>query len=208
MRRIVGRPPALLLLAFLLLAPAVATPEKAVEQWGLFELELAGPSDGNPFLETEVSAEFTQGAISVTVPGFYDGDGLYRVRFMPDRPGQWHFVTRSDRPALSGHNGSLVVVAPGPGNHGPVRVRNTHHFAYADGTPYRPLGTTAYTWTHRSSETEEQTLQSLANSPFNKIRMAVLPQDHGSEFMPPLRFPFVGTPPRDWNTSRFNLAAS
>lgn len=175
-----------------------------VEQWGMFEIELAGPSDGNPFLDVELSAVFTEGDNSLTVPGFYDGDGIYRVRFMPNRTGEWHYVTRSNRVQLEGHEGTVNAAPPGPGNHGPVRVQNVHHFAYADGTPFRQLGTTAYTWTHRTEGIENQTLRTLADSPFNKMRMAVLPQDHGIKFMPPSRFPFEGTPPRDWDVSRFN----
>lgn len=195
---------AFLVFAGLWLVPCGAHTAEPVEQWGLFEIALPGPSDGNPFLEVEVSAVFTRGTHSITVPGFYDGDGTYRVRFMPDRTGQWRWVTHSNRPELAGRKGSLAVVPPGPGNHGPVRVHNVHHFAYADGTPYRPLGTTAYTWTHRTEEIERQTLETLAHSPFNKMRMAVLPQDHGIEYMPPPRFPFEGKPPREWDFTRFN----
>lgn len=195
---------ALLVLVCHGLAAANALAADRVEQWGLFEIELAGPSDGNPFLDVELSAVFTQENASVTVPGFYDGDGAYRVRFMPSQPGEWHYVTRSNRSDLSGHSGSVAVAPPGPENHGPVRVRDAYHFVYADGTPFRPLGTTAYTWTHRTDELEEQTIQTLAASPFNKVRMAVLPQDFGLKFTPPPRFPFEGNPPRDWDTSRFN----
>jgi Domain of unknown function (DUF5060)/Domain of unknown function (DUF5605)/Protein of unknown function (DUF4038) len=184
---------------------AAAKAAEPVEQWGLFEIELSGPSEGNPFLDVEVSAVFSQDdGHSVVVPGFYDGDGVYRVRFMPEMPGEWHYVTRSNKPAMSDREGSVIVGPPGPNDHGPVRVRNTYHFAYADGTPFRPLGTTAYTWTHRTAELEEQTLHTLAGSPFNKIRMAVLPQDFGIEFMPPTRFPFEGTPPRNWDFTRFD----
>ena len=193
-----------LVLTCLLLASAVAQAADTVEQWELFEIELTGPSDGNPFLEVEVSAEFTLDSTSVSVPGFYDGDGTYRVRFMPDQPGEWRYVTVSNVSVLSGHEGRINVSPPGPGNRGPVRVRGEHHFVYGDGTPFRPLGTTAYTWTHRTSEIEEQTLSTLADSPFNKVRMAVLPQDHGSKHMPPPRFPYEGMPPGNWDTSRFN----
>ena len=190
--------------AWLWLVPVAAPAAEPVEQWERFEIELPGPSDGNPFLDVEISAVFTRDSRSVTVPGFYDGDGIYRVRFMPDQTGEWRYITHSNRRALTGHEGSLAVVPPGPGNHGPVSVHSVHHFAYADGTPFRPLGTTAYTWTHRTEEIERQTLSTLRDSPFNKIRMAVLPQDHGIGFMPPPRFPFEGTPPRDWDFSRFN----
>jgi hypothetical protein len=34
--------------------------------------------------------------------------------------------------------------------------------------------------------------------------MCVFPQDQASDYMPPTRFPFAGTPPRQWDTTRFN----
>lgn len=51
--------------------------------------------------------------------------------------------------------GVFTVTPAKPGNHGPVRVKNTFHFAYADGTPYRPIGTTCYSWTHRPEAMED-----------------------------------------------------
>jgi len=49
-----------------------------VEQWGVFELALNGPTNGNPFLDAQFSGRFTQGAEATEVNGFYDGDGVYR----------------------------------------------------------------------------------------------------------------------------------
>jgi hypothetical protein len=177
-----------------------------VEQWGIFELALKGPTEGNPFIDVRFTAEFTNGAKAVEVTGFYDGEGTYRVRFMPETPGQWRYETRSNRWQLTNKTGAFQVTPAKGKNHGPVRVHNTYHFAYADGTPYKPVGTTSYTWTHRTEELEQQTLKTLASSPFNKLRMAVLPQAHGVKFIPPPRFPFEGKPPRDWNFERFNPA--
>jgi hypothetical protein len=184
-----------LLLAVLLLV----LPARAVEKWDVFELALAGPADGNPFLEVELSARFTQGARTVTVAGFYDGDGVYKVRFMPDTEGAWRYETSSNRPALAGRTGNFDVTAAAPGNHGPVRVAHTFHFAHADGTPFRQLGTTAYHWTFQSEEQQERTLKTLAAAPFNKLRMCILPNNRRIA-----RFPFVGTPPRAWDLTRFN----
>ena len=180
-----------------LVAPA------AVEQWGVFEATLTGPAEGNPFLEVRFTAAFTNGQRTVEVAGFYDGAGLYRVRFMPDTLGEWRFETHSNRWPLTGRQGSFRVTAPSSGNHGPVGVRNTYHFGYADGTPFRPLGTTSYTWTHRPEELQEQTLKTLAAAPFNKLRMCVFPQAHGSKLMPPTRWPFEGRP-KAWDFARFN----
>lgn len=175
---------------------------RGVEQWDVCEIALAGPAEGNPFVDVELSARFSQGRRTLTVAGFYDGAGTYRVRFCPDAPGEWQWETASNRPELHGRRATFTVTPPTPGNHGPVRVAHTFHFAYADGTPFRPLGTTSYSWCHQDEAREEQTLRTLAQSPFNKLRMCVFPHDDSA---PRVRFfPFLGTPPRDWDTTRFN----
>ena len=73
----------------------------AVEQWDFYEIALNGRAAGNPFVEVELSARFTSGDHSVEAPGFYDGDGIYRVRFMPDRVGAWRYET-TQQPERSG----------------------------------------------------------------------------------------------------------
>lgn len=175
-----------------------------VERWGSFEVQLEGPDSGNPFLEVELSAEFHQGGRKVPVAGFYDGDGVYKIRFMPDSVGNWTWTTRSNRPALDGKTGQLTVVAPRSGNHGPVGVHNTFHFAYADGTPFWQVGTTSYAWIHQSEALQRQTLETLAGAPFNKLRMAVFP-NHDDKGEPAL-FPFQGKAPLGWDFTRFDPA--
>jgi hypothetical protein len=124
---------------------------------------------------------------------------------MPESTGRWHYETKSNVWPLTGRTGDFDVIAPGAGNHGPVRVRNTFHFGYADGTPYKPVGTTIYNWLDTPEEWQEQTLRTLAAGPFNKARMLVLPQAEPfrKNFAPP-RWPFAGKPPRDWDLDRFN----
>ncbi len=201
--------PRLLLFCLGLFAAAIAPrtlradPPSQVEQWGIFELALAGPAIGNPYLEVAVDAEFCDGTRTVSVAGFYDGDGVYRVRFMPESVGEWSYRTSSTAPELSGRRGVFTVTPAQAGNHGPVRVANTFHFAYADGVPFRQIGTTCYSWTHRPEWLEEQTLRTLAAAPFNKLRMCVLPQSHGAQTMPPPRFPFGGEPSAP-DYTRFN----
>jgi hypothetical protein len=180
--------------------------EPAVEQWGTFELSLEGPATGNPFVDVELSGKFTQGDRAVTALGFYDGNGVYRIRFMPERPGEWRWATRSNRPELDGRQGSFTARKPGPANHGPVRVRNTYHFAYADGTPHFPVGTTCYAWTHQGDKLEEQTLATLKRGPFNKLRMCVFPKHYAYNQNEPALYPFAGTPPKTWDFTRFNPA--
>jgi hypothetical protein len=175
-----------------------------VERWGSLEIELPGPAGGNPFIDVALAAVFRQGGRSVRVEGFYDGDGRYKLRFMPEHAGAWEYETFSNHHALSGKKGSFTVVEPGPGNHGPVRVRNTFHFGYEDGTPFWQVGTTCYAWTHQSDQLQRQTLRTLATAPFNKLRMAVFPNfDDKSE---PALYPFEGRAPLDWDFTRFNPA--
>lgn len=195
-----------LLLACALLLSAAGAQAGPVEQWGTAEIELAGPKDGNPFVDVELSATFRQGQRSLQVAGFYDGDGKYKIRFMPDAAGTWEYETRSNRGALSGKTGKLLAVAPQPGNRGPVRVRNTWHFAYADGTPFWQVGTTSYSWTNQPAALQEQTLRTLASAPFNKLRMGVFPKRYEFNRNEPPLYPFEGKAPKEWDFSRFNPA--
>jgi hypothetical protein len=174
------------------------------EQWGIFEIELKGPASGNPFIDIQLTAEFTQGQDRLIVNGFYDGHGVYRIRFMPSSQGAWTYQTSSNCQQLSGQSGRFIATAPGPANHGPVQVHKTYHFRYADGTPFRQIGTTCYAWTHQSEQLEEQTLATLRSSPFNKLRMCVFPKNYAFNSIEPLRYPFEGTPPDKWDFTRFN----
>jgi len=186
--------------------PAVLRADPSVEQWGLHEIVLNGPAAGNPFTEVDLSARFVQGDRTVTVQGFYDGGDVYRVRFMPDVPGAWRYETKSNRSELDGKTGRFDVVKPSAGNHGPVRVRGSFHFAYADGASYFPFGTTCYAWTHQGDALEEETLATLRHAPFNKLRMCVFPKHYAFNQNEPVHYPFAGTPPGDWDFTRPNPA--
>ncbi|MFT4184688.1 MAG: DUF5060 domain-containing protein [Rhizobium sp.] len=157
-----------------------------VEKWGVFEAAFDGPSGGNPYLDVAFDAVFNQHSREIRVPGFYDGDGVYRVRFMPDNEGEWSFRTRSKTVALDGKTGSFTATKPSADNHGPVRVRNKFHFAYADGKPFLSFGTTCYAWTHQPLAMQAETLATLKKARFNKIRMGVFPKDYPYNVNEPL----------------------
>ena len=124
-------------------------PDAAVPRWGVVELRLDGPSHGNPFVDVEVGAVVTNGERSFEIGGFYDGDGTYLIRFLAEEEGEWRFETASTARSLDGISGAVQVGPAASDAHGPVRI-DGHHFAYADGTRYRPVGTTAYAWTHQA----------------------------------------------------------
>jgi len=149
-----------------------------IEQWGIYELELEGSSTGNPYMDVTFNATFSQGEYSVAVPGFYDGSGIYRIRFSPPRQGGWTYRTESNINELAGKEGQFDCIPPAGNNHGPVSIVNTYYLQYQDGTPFYAVGTTAYQWTSVKQSIQEKTIQTLEASPFNKIRMCVFPKSY------------------------------
>lgn len=165
-----------------------------VEQWDIFELQLESDQGDDSYVNVSVSATFQCGEESVRVPGFYDGGGKFKIRFSPATVGNWKYLTSSDVAELEGITGEFTCIAPSAGNHGPVRVVDKYHFQYADGTPYFPVGTTAYQWTSVDQSVQHRTVETLANAPFNKIRMCVFPKwyGHGNK-TEPWCYPFKRT---------------
>lgn len=191
-------------------APASST---SVEQWGLFELTLAGPSAGNPFLDTHLAARFTLGHRSVDVKGFYDGEGRYKVRFQPDELGRWSYETTCNQKELAGKAGAFDCIPAKGGNLGPVGVAHTFHFQYATGKPYFPFGTTCYSYGFVGSPIDEMTLDEMVRVGFNKVRICLLPKSLGKRKPVAMPFESIGAvvepeKENDWKTpisARFDL---
>jgi hypothetical protein len=162
-----------------------------LERWGLFEAVCPGFSDKNPFTDYAVRGTFTHKNQTVKAEGFYDGEGVYRVRFMPSFTGEYHFEIRGSFSEIV-YTGVFTVEAGN--NHGPVRVANTYHFAYEDGTAYYPVGTTCYVWELQSDELQKRTLETLAAGPFNKIRFCIFPKHYDYNLGEPRSYPYLGTP--------------
>lgn len=169
----------------------------AIRQWAVFELSLKGPETGNPFLDVNLEATFSLGAKTITAQGFYDGNGIYKIRFMPDAPGEWNYKIKSNEKALDGVKGLLTCVeSPGDQN-GPVRVVDRYHFAYADGKRFFPVGTTLYCW---QLERYDETLATLKNAGINKVRF--MPFPHEGNSFPPFN-PWEGSA-NNWDYDRPN----
>ncbi len=75
----------------------------AVERWGLYEAAFPGPTTGKPYLEVQLSATFNQGLRHLTVPGFWDGGGNYKLRFMPPTTGEWRYGTGNFSATMSSY---------------------------------------------------------------------------------------------------------
>ena len=166
---------------------------KTVERWGVLEVSCQGIPEGNPFTERRITGHFSGKNEQVTAEGFYDGDGVYKVRFMPSFEGSYTFRIEGDYGGGI-QEGSFEVTAASEGNHGPVRVADTYHFAYEDGTPYYCVGTTCYVWELQSDERIAQTLETLRENVFNKIRFCIFPKHYDYNLGEPRSYPYEGTP--------------
>lgn len=162
-----------------------------VQKWGVYEVTLHGTSEGNPFVEQSVEGTFTGINECVTVSGFYDGDGVYKIRFMPSFEGRYHYQLSATFPCDC-FEGDFTVTQPAAENHGPVHARG-FHFEYADGSPYYPVGTTAYVWHLQNQATQQQTWEELRKGYFNKIRFCVMPKHYLYNLHEPSSYPYEGT---------------
>eukprot|EP01084_Bolivina_argentea_P070030 127386_1 len=188
-----------------------------VEQWERFETSFPGPSNGNPFVDYQLSAVFTfQGSGDnkpFNVYGFYDGNGIYRIRFMPNQVGNWTYITKSNIKSMDGLKGQFETISASVNNNGPASVNHATNrsFIYANGEPYFQTGTTSYAWIHQHLDIVNNTIKTLRmvteNNIFNKIRMTVFPKWYPYTHQEPIFYPYIGTPPNQWgNFDKFNVS--
>lgn len=148
-----------------------------VPRWEIHEFELHGPCRvENPFRDAALIGEFTSpSGRTDRIPGFYDGDDAWRLRFAPDEEGEWRYTLRGEGVEIS-QNGRLVCTAPR--GHGPIRIhpQNPYAFAYADGTPFFPMGDTCYGLyddSHITPGLRAEYLDARRRQRFNFVRMSI-----------------------------------
>jgi len=178
--------------------------DNKVKMWDIYEATFQGPNEGNLFIDVEITAIFKHSENHIEVNGFYDGDGKYKIRFMPNMLGDWRFTTKSNVGSLSDLTGNFECIEASGNNHGPVKVREQFHFEYADGTPYYSFGTTCYAWIHQSNELQEKTFETLKDSPFNKLRMCVFPKHYDYNHNEPELYPYDGSLENGFDYKKFN----
>ncbi len=121
--------------------------------WTPVEISLEAASS-HVWWEFPVTAVFTHAGSGtrLELPGFWDGDRRYVVRFAPPRRGAWTFRTRSADKGLDAVRGTISARTPSAaelrrnGNlRGHLRISpDGRYFTYADGTPFFLLGDTVW----------------------------------------------------------------
>ena len=77
-------------------------------RWDVIDVVFQVPDPGpDPFAITFGATFCGSGDAELRIPGFYNGDGTYLLRFSPPEEGNWAFETYSSAAALSGQRGSV-----------------------------------------------------------------------------------------------------
>lgn len=192
-----------------------------VPQYGIHDFSLNSDSEhANPFMvNVHATFEHESGEKIENVPGFYNGDGQWVVRFWPTLSGEWQGRTESDDPNLGGVPLGPVecVGTTNASVHGGLGLdpASPRTFAWQDGTPFVLLGFECdwlFAYHQRHPEDCRKQVNAVADCGFNYVVMNIyahtgfgLPDKHGkimqgkqiapAEFLygPPDRYVFGGT---------------
>ena len=118
-----------------------------VPVFGIMELELRGADRGaaidTPVIWLEIDKQ--------KIEGFYEGNGLYRIRFVPKEAKKWSYKIISDVPELNGKTGQFTSTDPWPGvqhkdNIGPLKGWWSDRTTREDYLGNHQGGYTIYRW--------------------------------------------------------------
>lgn len=152
-------------------------PAREVKVFNVFQVVLGASDPGvNPYTGgPEVIATFTgPGGATFKVKGFWDGENLYSIRFSPQLPGQWSYVTHSEDSGLNGIQGTFEAISPTPKDlksnplyHGFLKSRG-YGWQLSDGTPFLPVGETQWSFTEEFHTHEwEDWIRALKDRGYN-----------------------------------------
>lgn len=129
--------------ATLVVIPAL---KRRIPRHGVFARSFRHAGEyANPYVEASATATFVapDGRV-LSLPLFWDGGAVWRLRFSPDAVGKWTWSVSSPDPGLDGGAGAFRVV--GSAAPGGVRRRSDfpRHFEREDGTPVFWMGDTQW----------------------------------------------------------------
>lgn len=114
----------------------------------------------NPYKDVDISATFTGPNMeSMTVPGYWDGGNVWKIRFSPTVAGTWTYATSSTNTGDSGlHNQSGTIRAGAYTGNQEIYKKgflkksgNNRYLTYQDGSPFFWLGDTHWFGLSRES---------------------------------------------------------
>lgn len=184
---------------------------KKMKQYEMIELEIRSDEPAKEQVSVNLEAVFQNSeAGQIVVKGFYVGNQCYKVRFYPSHQGNWTYELRGEvlrqngdkcsEQKMNQYSGEFVC-EENPKKHGIVHPDATH-FRYEDDSFYYPFGTTVYGLVHQEQSLINQTMESLRQSPFNKIRICVFPKDFDYNKNDPEYYAFEKDEDGKWDVNR------
>lgn len=167
-----------------------------MKQYEIFELAYHCPAPESDFVHVDLVAEFVYGEHTTKVFGFYAGEGIYKLRFLPLYPGKYTYRVSGCISCC----GEVVCEPADTNRHGPVYADGVN-FKTADGQWFYPFGTTIYALVHQEASLIQQTLETLRTAPFNKVRTCVFPKHYIYNENEPQCFPFEKKADGSWDTT-------
>jgi hypothetical protein len=212
----------LVCILFLTSTASCALAAETVDRWAPRDFTFVAKNPGDKPFAVQFSATVkAPDGRTFTQPGFFDGDGTWKVRVSANQPGAWSLVTHSDLPELNERRAAFTCAsAIAPRTHGALRVdpAHPHHFIFEDGTRFFMLAYECdWLWAfdvgNPALPTTKRFLERIAAHGFNHVLLNVFAFDTGwrsgktgdDDFGPPPISPWAGeiaAPQHD----RLNLA--
>jgi len=151
----------------------------------MMEMIFQAPEPEGCHVDVDLVAEIIGPDGEKNIKGFYAGQGIYKIRFLPEKAGKYLYTIRG----VVSEKGTLTVTESDEGYHGVVRAEGIH-FKYQDGKNFVGFGTTVYALAHQKDEIINQTMDTLSKRPFNKVRMCLFPKHYNYNHNEPMNYAF------------------
>ncbi len=200
---------------------SAAQTQVSVPKWQPHDFDFKSTQiPANPFTAV-FSADFTgPNGVKLTLPGFYDGGGIWKVRFSPTVEGAWSVTSHSNVADINNQKTAFSCSPKNNNEHGGLQIETNdrHHFVFQDGTHWFPSGYECnWLWaldaTNNTLPTVNTFLDKLGADGFNFILVNAYAYDtswrpgktSADDYGPSPLYPWNGTN-QNPDFSRFNIA--
>ena len=126
-------------IALILISNSYSESKIKTSKWETLDLSFKAKGNIDQPFQVEMSCEFKGPDGSLfTVPGFFNGDMEWVVRFNPGKEGIWTALSNSSVKSLSGKKYTIEVASAEKGNHGGIKIsdKDPQKLSFEDGTSY------------------------------------------------------------------------
>ncbi|MDO6801317.1 DUF5060 domain-containing protein [Wenyingzhuangia sp. 1_MG-2023] len=110
-----------------------------IPKWEVIDIVIKSKTNIKQPYSSDFGAVFThENGTTQKVPGFYNGNNEWIVRFSSSLKGKWSYITYAESSKLKNKKAKISVTDAKENKHGAIVInqKNTKRFSYQDGTPY------------------------------------------------------------------------